>query len=715
MYIAHYNHKEDWEPHYLSDHVNEMLSLLDRFELSFDPYNMTRSCIMLHDIGKKSNRFQSYVKDPRGKRGSIKHAQGGAYALYIKSRQDDDDDKSFLIELVCNIVAGHHKGLSNHDKNFFDSLLNLPNELADIEKLSEEEVTTVLSIIDSNYLTDILNESNLNTINIYLATLVRFVMSALVDADYISTEAYFSNFKADNRIYEQPTYNDFQIKLDDYMASDFPDQRNDSLDGLKQDVQMQSVSAGHLKGSMFTLHAPTGTGKTLAALKFAINHAIKFNKKRIITALPLTNLTEEISSIYRAIFGDNHVIEDHSKQIFTHSEYDPIRLATENWNRSFVVTTTVQLFESLFNQKPAKLRKLHRIADSIIILDEYHKLPHHVLEPILQQLDILQTYFNVTVLLMSATPFPLLESREIQQIELQNSPTEITDYNELFLRTPKRVKYEWIKNSQSIEDIANQLTEEVSALAIVNTRKEAQHLHRTLTNKKHNYEAIYFVASTLCGIDREKVIKEIKQKRNAGEPIAVISTSILEAGIDVSFPVVYRTLAPLESIVQAAGRCNRYNNDKQEGVVKIFEFIDSSKKDDVFQMEIEQTKHLLNTKGPDSFMEPQSFVTYFKRMFSSEKLNKADIKAEDALDFQKVSERFRLIEDNQTTVICSKIKGFNEKWLDEIKSPAWWRKVQPYSLSVPSYIKFEQMNGVNILKQEYSQPYGINLLREVTK
>lgn len=710
MYISHLNHEKESDPHYLADHVNEMLELVEGFSLEFDRYGMTKASVLLHDVGKKSMVFQRYIMNEHQKRGAVQHAIGGAYALHQKDKDLSERTRVFS-NLVQLIVASHHTGLANFDKRFFDKMKALPSELSQINNLAVGEVNSALALLDDKAIKEVFEQSD-GKLPLYISILVRFVMSALVDADYLSTEAYFSKKKSTLRQYDSLPFKHFQELLDKYVEYTIAKTDKNTLNDLRRLVQQKALYAGKENHSFYTLHAPTGTGKTIASLKFAIQHAIKFNKKRIITVLPLINLTEEVSSIYREIFGKSHVVEDHSSTTITDVDDGQMRLVAENWDRKFVVSTTVQLFESLFHHRPMKLRKLHRIANSVLIIDEYHQLPHHVLKPIFQVLDILQTHFNVTVLFISATPFPLLESKKIKNMNLIQPPKDIVNYESLFTQVPKRVKYEWEKVPLSLTKLASLITKEQSVLVIVNTRKEAQQLYRELLSKDHSFDQIYHLSTTLCSYHRNKVIQEIKFNRsqsNKQKRIAVISTSIMEAGIDISFPTVYRMIAPLDSIVQAAGRCNR-NHEANNGRVVLFENTQSTKVNDLFASGINQVKYLIKEKGLQDFTKLDSFVTYYKRMLHTSDLNKYEIDASNCLLFRDVSKSFKMIEDNRLSVLCPTAPGFDKNWLKETPNRDWWEKVQSFTVAVPRNSQmYKFKNGIAIWKGSYDDNLGITL------
>lgn len=709
--IAHFDHDKEQEPHLLKEHIEEMLDSIKKYSLPTDIYFIAVVCALLHDVGKKSLAFQAYVRNPNGKRGSVKHAIGGAFAIKQQSNNLLPMAKE-LSRFAQLIIAGHHTGLLDFGRYLDDKYTNMPKELEGIEVLAGNEVTKVLGLFTRVSIEEFERILGLGEEGqIYYATLTRFAMSAMVDADWLSTEAYFSKELAEKRRYEAPAFNTFRDKMTEYCVNQFVGSIGE-LSEVKKALQKQAKKKGECEQSFYTLHAPTGAGKTIAGLEFALSHAIKHGKRRIIAALPLTNLTEEMSAIYKDIFGEEHVVENHSNALVD-GEYDDssIRIASENWDRPFIVTTTNQLMESLFHNKPMKVRKLHRLYGSVIILDEYHKLPLHVLRPILKQLDILQKHFDVTVLMMSATPFALAESKVIQSFKLINKPQEIANRDEIFEKVPKRVVYKWLKSKETIESLAGKIALESSVLAIMNTRKEAQQLYRALKETNHSFERIYHLSTTMCSDHRKRTLNAIKADLGK-RPIAVVSTSVLEAGIDISFPTVYRMLAPLDAIAQAAGRCNRYG-DLKKGIVILFELENSMRVELAYKQGIDMTRNFLQKEGVEGLDNVGLFIRYFKRAFSddSNNLDKYEITNAKWLAFKTVAKEFKMIEDERFGVVCPSYEHIENGLLSEKRSRAWWRKIHPYTVSLGPFDKdkFIEKDGFRILIVPYDKELGVIL------
>lgn len=717
MYIAHYDHQSNRKPHLLQEHVEGMLNLIRQFDLSFDYYGMTEASVILHDSAKKSDEFQAYVQDPKGRRGSVHHALGGAYALYQQSHKQTDNLKAFTIGLISLIVASHHRGLYDYEKGFFNKLepQNLRKEFTNINVLLEKEVKQAVSMLKSDYLKRVEQAYGVKHTQIYLSILIRFVLSALVDADYLDTAAYF-NDKAYDVTYNR-NFSKFQTLVRENIKVLQNKAEDNVLNKLRHRLQKKAFRKGSQEGSFYILRAPTGTGKTLAALEFALEHARKFDKNRIITALPLINLTEEVSDLYRSIFGSDYVTEDHSA-VKVSDKSPAKRAVSERWETPFVVTTTVKLLESLFHNQPSKLRKLHHVYNSVIIIDEFHKLPHHLLTPIMKMLDMLQSEFKVTVLMLSATPYPVLESKVFKQMDLLNEPKKIIEEDNFFIELPKRVRYEYIGDSLELSDVMEKMLEKTSSvLTIVNTRKEAQQLFGLLKESHHTFDKVFHLSTTMCSEHRREVIEKIKKYRTpqSKKKLAVISTSVLEAGVDLSFPTVFRMIAPLDSIIQAAGRCNR-NDENEVGEVIIFDLKTASYGDETFKSGVNFVKDMIKKAGVQSLTEEQYFLSYYKRFLSGVVVDKYELDGrENELEtnyllFEYVANRFKMIEDERLSVICPMANGFDPSWLKERRTRRWWNKVKNFIVPIPKYLTdYEKADELAIWQGEYDQDVGIKL------
>lgn len=317
-----------------------------------------------------------------------------------------------------------------------------------------------------------------------------------------------------------------------------------------------------------SLIVPTGLGKTLASIAYGLEHIKHFNKKRIIVALPLVNIIDQTAKVYKEVFGAEAVLEQHSQMSYvddTGEAMERAKLAAENWDSyPIIVTTTVELFESLFSNRTSKTRKLHRLADSVIILDEFQKLPIHVLAPIFESLHTLMTYFNVTVVLCSATP---LSFDNAQLVGNMGKPVGIWEQNDcLFKEMRRRVEYVRLPEPVTALQLSEMILEQRQALCILNTRKDAYRVYRQVKLHKAGDEKVYHLSNRMCPDHRLKVITQIKKDLQNKLPVLVIATSLVEAGVDLDFPVVYRAISPLDSIIQAAGRANREGGESGEGL-----------------------------------------------------------------------------------------------------------------------------------------------------
>jgi len=699
LYIAHSQPEKHIPPHYLNDHTEAVMNQAAIFSKSFDPFSMGGIGGLMHDQGKKSDAFQAYIQSENKVRGSVKHAIGGALVL-----RDMEEMGGIIPRLISLIVLGHHAGLSNHSQ-LNSKLRKIPKELVGIEKrmIKEKELAVKLLHKAMNNPTFKLEKVDQYW---YLSTLTRFCFSAVIDADWLDAEAYFNPKKAYLRDYEAPKVTVFLEKLNQHMEHIEKKAKPSLINTVRKQIYEAASQSALKEESFFALHAPTGSGKTLASLSFALHHvnksecANKYYNRRIIFALPLTNVTEQTSSIYRSILGEEHVIEHHSQvELGSNSEeMDKRRLATENWDRPIIVTTTVQLFESLFSKQPWQTRKLHRIANSVIVLDEYQKLPLHVLKPILLQLKILREQFGVTVLLMSATPLALEHSKALEGV---GTPVQILEQYEATFMELQRVDYKQIEQPLAPGDLLTKMKEHESVLCIVNTRKEAQQIFKTLQEGNKCWDKIYHLSTTMCSRHRLKVINEIGSLRK-NESVAVISTSILEAGVDLSFEAVFRMYGPLDSIIQAAGRCNR-EGKLGKGTVYLFDLIDSVYSESFYKQSTDETRQLLKEVGVSALQNPKECIRYFRRIYSNTSENGLDIyqlNGEKLLEFDQVSKDFKMIDDYSVSVLCLGHPEFpHEIFETKEMTRSWFRKLQPFL--IPLSEKLARLNKLKKVNQLY--------------
>jgi CRISPR-associated endonuclease/helicase Cas3 len=385
----------------------------------------------------------------------------------------------------------------------------------------------------------------------------RLCYSALVDADSLDTAAHFQQLAAP-RVREGTDFDHLYRLFEQRRRDELGERRGAPVDALREQVYDDCVTAADLPAGLFRLGAPTGAGKTLASAGFALRHAATHHKSRVIVAVPFLTITEQNASVYRGLLDEDGiepaVLEHHSQADFD----DPrsgrwARLAAENWDAPFVVTTFVRLFESLFARKPSAMRRVHRLANSVIVLDEVQALPHQMLVPILDGLRILIKYFGTTVLLTSATQPNFWALKEFQDVActdvLRDTPKLVNDL--------RRVVFEWqLDPKPTLAEIAEQAAAGPAALVVVNTTADAKAVFDQWRNTQPAGIA-WHLSTRMCPAHRHRVLEQVRQRLRDGLPVLLVSTQLIEAGVDVDFPVVFRALAPADSLLQAAGRANR--------------------------------------------------------------------------------------------------------------------------------------------------------------
>lgn len=684
----------------LFNHLKDVAVMAKSFADKFNDGALAFWLGLLHDLGKINPLFQSYLKAMEENRSHPKapHAIWGAsfmyYLLWCKKRKDAW--KEFSLP-----VYGHHAGLPAYGiaSQKFSQFLRDNQSIIESMFSVWTELRQRFSLDSSSF--RIARET-------HREIRIRMVFSALVDADYLATEKHFEPQKASNRrkwpelteLWER-----FRKDQDELLKK--VKLKTTEVNRIRREVYNCCLNVARKKPGVFKLTVPTGGGKTRSGLAFALRHAIHNNLQRIIVALPYTSITDQTASEYRKILEkeDECIIEHHSQVDVPDENEDQnpkhlrYRLATENWDAPLIITTTVQLFESLFTNKPGRARKLHNIAKSVLILDEVQTLPPQLLKPTLDVLRDLVEYYDLSLVLSTATQpafdnTPYLKS--FQDIEAEEI---VSDYPQHFAAL-RRVNYEFRPDPLDWPDLAKEINNLSQVMVVLNTRKDALSLIDAMAGTSY----IYHLSTLLCGRHRKDKLKEIRSRLDDDQPVRLISTQVVEAGVDLDFPVVYRALGPLDRIVQAAGRCNR-EGKPDKGLVVIFEPADGRMPRGSYFAGFQKAKVILDENDVNILNEPKIFTEYFKRLYGDLDLDERNIQVHrEALDYPKVAGLYRLITDNTLSVVVR--HGDYEKHLKNWKfhpSRKTWRQIQPFIVNV-----FEYEAGPFIL-DEIMKDLGNNL------
>jgi len=627
--------------HDLNEHTQCVMDECARLGDKFNQSNLCRIVGYYHDFGKATEEWQQYLQDKHlGKDVStVCHAMCGAKMLYNNNNIQPKSNIPFLFP----VIAGHHAGmknLSNHHEDMkSEKYNNVKESLLDI-KLESTDISIPAG------------KQN--------ALLSRMILSVLVDADRKDTEKFYKPFLHKYR--EDRKFNpEFADSLSNHM-SNFKSSDSELIK-IRNQVYKNCVDSSSLPKGVFFLTAPTGVGKTLASLGFAINHAKIHNCDRIITVIPFTSIIDQTKDVYQTIFDEKNVLEHHSNIIEDNDIEDDSnnkksfyrRFYAENWNSPIILTTTVQFFDSLFSNKPSKVRKLHNICNSVIIIDEPQILPQDKLKPIIEKLKNLVDNYGCTIVLCSATPY----NYSIKDINL--SGTELLPDFEEISKKLQRVNYHIINEGCKIE-LSELMQKEISnhdqVLCIFNTKSEARDAFKLVQHK----ENVYHLSTSMVGEHRLKVIKEIKQKLKNKQPCTVISTQLIECGVDLDFPIVYRALAPLPSLIQSAGRCNR-EGKLDKGNFYVFVIDNNFKYRNIYSdFSLNETLRILRSDNIYNFDLPSNCKAYFSNIHQAPNLSDEYQKHELKLEFSD-SATFQIINNSNYSVLTE----YDPKFVNTIK------------------------------------------------
>lgn len=633
-YLAHISEDKEREQTVI-EHLKGTAGLAGKFADSFHCKEWGYGIGLLHDIGKFSNKFQQRLHG-----GSITdHASAGARELYHRKN---------YIGAYC--ISGHHSGLldggSAADAGGEATLKGrMEKTLEDYHDFQKEIEIPVFPKIPLR---------QLGNGGFCLSFFIRMMFSCLVDADFLDTEAFMTNgavkrdgFDSIEKLYE---------RLLSYVEPWLENSSSDTVNGRRTQILKNCLEIGKEEKGIYQLTVPTGGGKTISSLAFALQQAKRHDMERIIYVIPYTSIIEQNAQVFRNILGDNNVLEDHCNVTYEDREERnmqqlAIQLAAENWDCPVVVTTNVQFFESLFANKTSKCRKLHHIANSVVIFDEAQMLPANYLKPCLQTISELVYNYQCSAVLCTATQ-PALKQFFPSQIPVREICSDVGSHFEFFRRTLLEQTGELPENT-----LIQRLKSQSQVLCILNSRKRVQRIYEALQEE----EGTFHLSTFMYPLHRREVLEVIKIRLKQGLPCRLIATSLVEAGVDFDFKMVFRELVGVDSVIQAAGRCNRegvYKKEECKTVVFTLEKEEGLSIPQTLKLPIQIAGQIMELY--EDITSPEAIEEYFKRLYyvKGEGLDTKDIigqleagRKSGLFPFASLAKQFRLIENNTHTIL----------------------------------------------------------------
>jgi CRISPR-associated endonuclease/helicase Cas3 len=680
--------KSEWQ--LLKTHLSDTARKAKDFGDDAGVGDLAFTAALLHDIGKYSKAFQARL-DGHGRK--VDHATAGAREI-LRLFNNGQLEKT-LATVLSYCIAGHHTGIPDYgDSTDVDGTGTL---LSRVEKKKLEDFSAYRTEIDPASL--VLQPRKLKTSNeaFSVAFMTRMIFSALVDADFQDTETFMKQEvkpRGGHASIEElcKTFNTAMRKFDN-PQDEINKKRTETLKACKEGAELDQ--------GFFTLTIPTGGGKTLASMAFALNHAIKHGLKRIIYVIPFTSIIEQNAAVFKEYLGDENILEHHSNFDWkkgnktnadeaddeTKEALDKLKLASETWDIPIVVTTNVQFFESLYANKSSSCRKLHNIAKSVIIFDEAQMLPREYLDPCMLAVKELVINYGASAVFCTATQ-PALNQRlpKVTFTELAPDPQALFDFY-------KRVQVKNIGKTADA-DLLEKIKSHEQALCIVNTRRHAKGLFDQL-----DMDASYHLSTLMCPTHRKAVLEDIRKRLKAGQPCRVISTQVMEAGIDVDFPVGFRALAGLDSIIQAAGRVNR---EMKRGVSDVYVFDPETpfiKRTPIFIKQGAAFAESVIRKFDGQVDSKEATEDYFNSLYYVQGKEAFDMKKilscfDNGIEFEfkKAADEFRMIDNNTVSVVIP----YNE----EAKNLIEKARNHPYPFTFARQL---QMYTVNIYEKEFEK------------
>ncbi len=690
----------------MEQHTASVVALATEFARAFGRAADAEVAGMLHDLGKYSELFQKRL---HGQGKGLDHWSIGAWAALTKAGCLD----------AALAIQGHHIGLQQMNKASLGQLH--PSKLAVQDpregRVTETDLDLLLGRLQRDgFSVDTRSASIqlLPTVGAMLDT--RMLYSSLVDADYLDTSAHFE-VVIDRKVPALQPDRALQIVESRVEKLSASSNARQSLNNLRRQVWEACLEGAANSPGMFTLTAPTGTGKTLAMMGFALKHAALYGMRRVVIVLPYLNIIEQTAEQYHTLFdtefGSAYLLEHHSLTPFETGiarDNDDAgtggfaRFQAENWDAPIVVTTTVQLLESLFSNRPAACRKLHRLAQSVILFDEAQALPQKLLLPTVAALCRLagETYRSSVVFATATQPaFGHLHDALVASNETGYHAREIIPAVIQTAATLRRTLVEWPKAGEELEidEIAQQMACHQQALCIVNTRAAARQLATRLRTVVPPGMPVYHLSTSMCPQHRKDVLHAVRRCLNNEQDVLLVATQCVEAGVDIDFPVVYRAFAPLEAVIQAAGRCNRNGNMAEPGAVRVFRLRDERFPDATYKQATEVTRALLARYDNvvEDVNDPALIEQYYRELYDLNRPQERAQPLKEAIalgDFVSVAREYRVIEQPTVNVLVpyGPLCGTYRRLLDSANARGidrrWLREVSP--LSAGMYLPYDK-------------------------
>lgn len=677
------------------EHQKGVAKLASQFASKFSMADLCYIMGLLHDKGKEQLEWQKYIQGVTGYNEEYANIKTGPNHSYVGAVIAQKQYPQ-IAPLIAQPIAGHHRGLYDYCDYIEETKRDIPRNV----------------IIDNPIPYQFPRLDELKPFDLH--HIIRMLFSCLVDADSLDTEAFMNSEQAKLRG-SHTSMPELLELMKKHLQALKANAQDTEVNHIRNYVQEQCIKFSQGDGGFYSLTVPTGGGKTLASVLWALHHAVRNHLQRIIIAIPYTSIIVQTAATLKRIFGEDNVLEHHSNMnpddIKDKELRERLQLATENWDYPIIVTTNVQFFESLFSNRRSDCRKLHNIAKSVVILDEVQTLPLDFYRPIVDTLNTLQRVFGSSVLFTTASQ-PILSGR-IEGTNPKASFDALSSVHEIIPDAAnlhdklRRVKLQFMDGAKSYDDIAGELSKHQQVLCIVNTRRDAKELYDRLPKEGICLHLSRMMCPTHVSATIEHIKTALKLQKN--QPLRVIATQLIEAGVDIDFPVVFRQEAGLDSILQAAGRCNR-EGKHDICTTYVFSLCKEHPLPPGFMTQTNNAR--LNMGQQHDWFAPEAMACYFKQLhsridnFDSKQIKELLYKQE--CEFEEAARQFHLIDDQTTSVIIN--------WNDSIKlyeqlisqGPSYdlMKKLSHYSVNIRKR-DFDKLQSIGAIEEPFENIYAV--------